>query len=76
MGNIAIADYASKGHFTLRNSENLRRKENVLKSYHLVNKTIEDMLPNQGPNLNDQFLLIYIDILKISFKEIGEKINF
>lgn len=53
MGNIAIADYASKGHFTLRNSENLRRKENVLKSYHLVNKTIEDMLPNQGPNLND-----------------------
>lgn len=53
MGNIAIADYASKGHFILKNSENLRRKENVVKSYHLASKIIEDVLSRQGFGLDD-----------------------
>lgn len=53
MGNIAIADYASKGHFILRNSENLRKKENVVKSYHCANDIIDDMLSKQGPVFGD-----------------------
>ncbi len=53
MGNIAIADYASKGHFTLRNSEKLREKENVVKSYHQANEIIENILSNQRLNFTE-----------------------
>ena len=53
IGNIAIADYASKGHFVLKDSKNLRKKENVLKSYHLANEVISDVLGDNEPGLND-----------------------
>lgn len=52
IGNIAIADYASKGHFVLRNSEELRSQENVLKSYHLANETMEKVLAYQSIGLD------------------------
>lgn len=50
MGNIAIADYASKGHFIVENSENLRKKENVVKSYKSANNIIDNMVSKQGPD--------------------------
>lgn len=53
MGNIAIADYASKGHFILRNSENLRKQENVVRSYHCANEIIENVVSTQGMSLDD-----------------------
>ena len=53
IGNIAIADYASKGHFILKNTENLRKKENVVKSYHCANDIIDSILSKQGPVFDD-----------------------
>ena len=50
MGNIAITDYARKGHFIVENSENLRKKENVVKSYKSANNIIDNMVSKQGPD--------------------------
>ena len=40
MGNIAIAEYAANGKFTLANSEELRKKENVVKSFAYIRDRI------------------------------------
>lgn len=44
MGNIAIADYASKGHFVVPNSEENRNKQNVLRSMATVNMKLDDLI--------------------------------
>jgi len=53
MGNIAIADYACKGHFTLPNSEENRTKQNVLESMQRAKWLIDAVIEQSGPNLDD-----------------------
>jgi hypothetical protein len=53
MGNIAIADYASKGHFTVPNSEENRTKQNVLKSMQRADWIMEDVIEPRGPSFDD-----------------------
>ena len=53
MGNIAIADYASKGHFIVPNSEENRTKQNVLESMQKANWIIEDVIEQSGPSFDD-----------------------
>ena len=48
MGNVAIADYASKGHFVLPNSEINREKSNVLKSMQRARWLMKDEIELSG----------------------------
>ena len=48
MGNVAIADYASKGHFVLPNAEINREKSNVLKSMQRARWLMKDEIELSG----------------------------
>ena len=53
MGNIAIADYASKGHFTVPNSEENRTKQNVLKSMQRAKWIMKDVIEQNLYGIDD-----------------------
>ena len=53
MGNVAIADYASKGHFVLQDSEVNRTKQNVLLSMQKASWIMENELGQNGQNYDD-----------------------
>lgn len=53
IGNIAIADYASKGHFIVPNSEENRTKRNVLESMQRAKWMMEDVIEQSAPSFDD-----------------------